>query len=326
MKNISKFLPAAMFLSVVVVILGGCCLFGGFLKNEVAIFWDTALLQNVTAITSDGFDKQTPKISPDGKQLLYNEFTQNQWNIILLKNVTMPAKSPLIKGNSYFPAWYSNNNNYLYVSQEGGGHRIMRAALTGGGRTYVTRNSVGVGDHAPSVHGNDILFHTKMNAGDKEYQIIRMKDNGTEITYLGEGSYPSWHPTKSKFVFIREGNINEMDIVSGQVTEIFSDPYYNCAFPSFSGDGRYILFQKGAERKLATLKETMGGGLGSITKTFTTTRWQIFIMRADGTSLTALTVTDVDAYHPSMDANGFVYFVSTAKKKPEIYRAKVTLD
>jgi TolB protein len=152
-----------------------------------------------------------------------------------------------------------------------------------------------------------------------------MKDNGTEITFLGEGQQPSWHPTLPKFLFIREGNVFEMDLTSLQVTELFSDPDFNCAMPSYSANGQYILFQKGAEQKTTgTATERIGGFLNKVVPVSSkTARWQVFVMRADGTNLSTVTSGDVNAYHPSWDANGFMYFISDASGKTEIYRARV---
>ena len=54
-------------------------------------------------------------------------------------------------------------------------------------------------------------------------------------------------------------------------------------------------------------------------------KWQIFIMNADGTGLTPLTKGNVDAYCPSMDANGWMYFVANTGKT-EIYRARIIME
>jgi Tol biopolymer transport system component len=109
-----------------------------------------------------------------------------------------------------------------------------------------------------------------------------------------------------------------MDITSIQATLLYSDPNYNCASPSYSYDGRYILFQKGVTIVTQTSRRS--------TVTSVSGRWQLFTIRSNGTSLSPLTVGDVDAYSPSWDANGFIYFISNASGKTEIYRARVNLD
>jgi len=331
MTKKSRLLIAAAALLIAVIVMGGCAsLFGNKKVVTVDVFWDTSLLQNVTRLTDDGLLKRWPKVSPDGIKMLYNEQnTKGQWNIILLRDVTVPAKTPLISSsdNAWNPAWYANSNNFVYVSTERGDNRIIRSAIAGGGRTYITRNPVGRLDDRPSVRGEAILFDT--DTGGKR-QIVSMKDNGTEITFLGDGYTPSWHPTQPKFLFVRDGKIYEMDLASIQATELYADsnPNLYCDMPSYSPDGQYILFQKRTDlRTTGTATQKVGGAWA---RTFAVTggveRWQIFTMKADGTNLSAVTLGEVDSYHPSWDVNGFMYFVSNASGKTEVYRARVNLN
>jgi Tol biopolymer transport system component len=321
---------AAAFLALVIIMTGGCASSGA---KSVDVFWDTALMQNVTRLTDDGLQKAYAKISPDGTKMLYCEMAKNdsQYKIMLLRDVTVPAKTPLINDSAYTPAWYGNNINFVYIADEKAGTRIIRSAITGGGKTYITRNDIGLTEECPSVRGEAVLFDTLVDPNaypGPKYQIYSMRDNGTELTMLGDGRFPSWHPTQAKFVFIREGNIYEMDIASVQVTQLFSDVDYNCAFPSYSSDGQYILFQKGAEKKVTgTAVSKVGGFLEKVTKiTSTQTKWQLFTIMADGTSLSPLTFGEVNAFHPSWGADNFVYFVSDASGKTELYRARINLN
>ena len=289
---------------------------------SVDVFWDTAILQNVTRLTDDGLSKDWAKVSPDGTKMLYCESDRtikmtdmsepNQyWNIMLLRDINVPAKTPLTIDSAYAPSWYETNNNFVYAANEARNSRntsIMRSIITGGGRTYITRNSVGHLDTRPAIRGGVILCDTEVN---NRRRIVSMKDSGMEVTILGEGHSPSWHPTLDKFVFIRDGDVYEMHLGSIQVTQLHFDPDFNCAMPSYSPDGNYIMFQKGAVRK----------GRGSGGKK--TDRWQIFVTKSDGTSLSPLTIEDVDSYSGSWDLHDCVYFISNASGKPEIYRAQI---
>jgi TolB protein len=332
----NRFCIVVALLSLVIITLGGCSsLFGRRQPRQksVEVFWDTAIMQNVTKLTDDGLQKAYAKISPDGTKMLYCEMEKNdsEYKIVLLRDVTVPAKTPLINDSAYAPAWYGNNTNFLYIASERAGTRIIKSAISGGGRTYVTRTNVGLAENCPSVRGDVVLFHTLVDPDAyprPKYQIYSMKDNGTELTMLGDGQYPSWHPTQAKFLFIREGNIYEMDIASIQVTQLFSDKDFNCAMPSYSADGQHILFQKGAEKKITgTAVSKEGGRTRRVRKvTSTRTKWQLFTIRADGTSLSPLTFGEVNAYHPSWGTNNFIYFVSDASGKTELYRARINVD
>jgi len=317
---------AASLLSLATIALGGCFSWPG--EKRVDVFWDTALMQNVTRLTDDGLQKAWAKISPDGTKMLYCEAPKNdsQYKIMLLRDVTIPAKTPLIDDFASAPTWYGNSINFLYIASERAGTRIIKSAITGGGKTYVTRNAIGLSDNCPSVRGEAVLFHTLVDPKaypEPKYQIYSMKDNGTELTMLGDGQYPSWHPTEAKFLFIRGGNIYEMDIASVQVTQLFSDSDYNCALPSYSADGRYILFQKGAEKKVTGTAVSRK----RVTRVIATqTKWQLFTIKADGTGLSPLTIGEVNAFQPSWGPNNFVYFISDASGKTEIYRARINLN
>jgi len=227
---------------------------------------------------------------------------------MLLRDVNSPAKTPVIDEFAYAPSWYANNTNFVFSASERGGSRIVRAAITGGGKTYVSRNPLGKGDSRPVVKGDVILCDTEING---RRQIMSMKDNGTEVTVLGEGHSPFWHPFSNKFLFIRNGNVFEMDLGNVQVTQLYSDPNFECAMPSYSANGQYIIFQKGAVIKSGA-RPPQGAR-----------RWQIFIIKPDGTGLSALTVPEVDAWSPSWDRNNNIYFISDAAGSTEIYKARI---
>ena len=310
-------------LMVLVVFLFADCAGSGKKTEENVVFWDSALLQNVTKITDDGLSKGWARVSPDGTKLIYSEYTKADWNIVLLRDVNVSSKTLLVS-NANNPSWYENNNNFLYVVTENGSNKIVRSAISGGGKTYITRNNVGSNDEMPTIRNGLILFDT-------DGRIYSMKENGNEITILGEGHSPSWHPFENKFVFIRvedgHGAVYEMDLDSTQVTQIHHDPEQSCALPSFSGDGQYILFQKRVETKVTGKKATFIGGLFKKMKAIsgTQTNWQIFAMKADGTEMSPLTTGSVDTISPSWDKNNNLYFIATTAGKPEVYRARINI-
>ena len=167
-----------------VFLLAGCV--GSEQSEENVVFWDSALLQNVTKITDDGLPKGWARVSPDGTKLIYSEYTKGAWNIVFLRDVNVHAKT-LLASNAHNPTWYENSSNILYVVTEGGSNKIVKSTIAGGGKTYVTRYAVGRNDEMPAISKGLILFDT-------DGQIYSMKENGTDITVLGQGRSPSWHP------------------------------------------------------------------------------------------------------------------------------------
>jgi TolB protein len=308
-----------------------------------AISYDTALLTGVSVITDDKLSKNWVKVSPDGTKLLYCEsdkmVSQSDlsgtgyiyWNIMLLRDVNVAAKTPLVTDYAYSPVWYENNTSYIYVVNEGGSSKLVRSTITGGGKTYITRNPIGKNDARPTIRNGIILCDTEMNG---KRQIVSLKENGTEVTILGEGHSPSWHPSENRFVFIRNGDIYEMDLENTQVTQIYSDDRNACVMPSYSPNGSLILFQKGAVQKVVgTQKESQGGGLIKSLKAKKNStvvseegRWHLFTIKSNGTNLSQLTSGNVDVYSPCWSQENEIYFISNSNGSTEIWKARVNFD
>jgi TolB protein len=328
--------------------------------TDVTITVVSSTLQNVTRVTDNTFRKSSVKVSPDGTKLLYCEANEtdpkttlyfDDFRIMLLRDINISAKTPLVNDPSYGPVWFDDNNGFAYVAYEGSGSKLVKSNIVGGGKTYITRTSVGDSDTNPSVRGDTILCDTLVGG---VRQLVSLKDNGTQITILGEGEQPNWHPNGTKFVFIRRtreqrGNttyypssVYEMDITSNQVTQIYAAVINeadgiveSCSRPSYSADGRYILFSKGVDVHLATIStrtETSGGFFSKLFKSFKRSnvnvserRLHLFLMNADGTNLTQLTSGNVDVFSPAWGINNDIFFISNVQNATEIWKAHLNL-
>jgi TolB protein len=327
---------------------------------DVTITVSSSNLQNVVRVTDNKFKKRAVQVSPDGTKLLYceaNETDPNKepylddYRIMLLRDVNVSAKTPLVTEPSYSPVWFDDNVGYAYVAYEGSGSKLVRSNVTGGGKTYITRASAGDDDRNPSVKGDRILCDTLVEG---KRQLVSMKVNGTEITILGEGEQPSWHPDGTKFVFVRRsderrGNtpyypysVYEMDIATNQVTQIYTAVIDEqrgfaevCSNPSYSPDGKYILFSKGGDVLLATVEKKGGTGSGWLSNLFgnnsrskmniTERRLHLYLMKEDGTDLTQLTSGNVDVFSPAWGPNNDIYFISNVQGATEIWKAHLNL-
>ena len=291
------------------------------------ILYNQATLQDLKRITDNGLSKDWLSVSPDGSMLLYCESIPpikrnnisnervKSFQIMLLKDADRPAKTQLIVDNSIAPAWF-NNDTFLYSVIEGGVPKLIKSNIAGGGKVYITRNAVGLYDVRPSVRGNLIICDTEIN---KKKQIVRMADNGSDITILGEGESPSWHPKDpQKFLFIQNGGIFEMDLNTYQPTKLFGEANFRCANPHYSFDGNYILFQKECLVRVVNSKNG---------KTKETTHWHAFIIRVDGTDLIQLTDGNVDVFSPVWGSkDNKIFFVSNANSSTEIWSAQVSVN
>lgn len=242
-------------------------------------------------------------------------FTQ----MYLLRDISRPSKTPLGLTFSYWPAWNKNGKEFVFASLENNQFKLVRANIEGGRKTYITRTPIGSEDIRPDIKDNIILCQTKING---KNQIVTLNYDGTEITLICEGYSPSWHPTENKFVFIRDGGIFEMDLDLNQATEIYKDVDFPCYKPSYSKDGKYILFSQ------LTPVNTKGSMTSSLSKriiSIANSRRNIhlYLISSDGMNKTQLTSGAVDAYTPVWGADNTIFFISAANNKTDIWKAKV---
>ena len=279
------------------------------------VIWAEGLTTVVTQITNDGLMKNRIAVSPDGTKLLYTEAVARDgrgnwiWNIMFLRNAASPAKTPLITDFAYNPSWYEDSSRYLYISYEGGAGRIMRSNVAGGGRTYITHSSIGDSDDMPVIK-NGLIVCSVWKSG--RWQLVTVRENGAEPTFIGDGMSPSWHPSQNKIVFTRDGNIYEMTLDNFfQSTQLYSDPQFACYTPSYSPDGRRILFAKSA--------------VGRTNAASQSNQRHIYVMNADGADVSPLSSGNATVFSPSWGQNGDIFCIvaGIGNVRGEIYRLRL---
>jgi hypothetical protein len=207
---------------------------------------------------------------------------------MLLRDANPPSKTPIITDPPFGPVWYDDSAGFIYVAYEGGSSKLVKSNVTGGGKTYVTRNAIGGCDSRPRLKGRDILRETGING---VRRLARLKGGGSEVAILGEGNSRSWHPTENKFVFIKDGGVCEMDMENNQMARMYSaatgknrNIIGSCSQPSYSRDGNYTLFAKGANTFITAAAKT---SKNMFTKSrVETQRQRLFLMNANGTGQT----------------------------------------
>ncbi|MDY2843002.1 MAG: hypothetical protein SOT81_03335 [Treponema sp.] len=237
----------------------------------------------------------------------------------LLRDISRPSKTPLGLTFSYWPAWNKNGKEFVFAALENNQFKLVRANVEGGRKTYITRTPIGTEDGRPDIKNNIILCQTKING---KWQIATLNYDGTEITLICEGHSPKWNPVENKFVFIRDGGIFEMNLDLNQATEIYKDADFPCYQPSYSKDGKYILFEQ------LTPVNAKGTMTSSLTKRIISiansrTNFHLYLISSDGMNKTQLTSGSVDAYSPVWGADNTIFFISAANNKTDIWKAKV---
>lgn len=288
---------------------------------------EAGILQNISRVTDDGIAKTSATVSPDGKMLLYTEFTGSaeqtdilgfttqESQLVLLRNINSPAKTKLPLTWSYTPAWYPDSKTIVCAGFEDKTTKLLRSSIEGGGKTYITRSVVGKADLHPRVKENKIVCDTVISG---KSQIISMNLDGTEVTILCEGETPNWHPTEDKLVFIRNGGIFELNIETGQTTEIYRDEKFPCALPSYSANGKQILFTQMTAINTAASNALKRIAFGSSVN-------QIYLMNADGSGRTQLTSGTQSVFGATWGADNTVFFIARINNKTDIWKARISV-
>jgi len=335
-KTIKRLFTLLVITALVIPGVSSCAILGNLFGNnkvtEVQITWDEALTSGVTRITNDGLFKRSVKVSPDGTKLLYTEASKSgNWAIMYLRDANNPAKTPLIGEIAYSPSWYEDSARFLYTSYERSSGRLVRSTVSGGSKTYINRTTIGDSDDVAVIKGTKIVCSSWVNG---QWQIVTVNEDGTGPTFMGQGLWPSWHPKENKIVFIRNpndpgsnggGSIYEMDMNSGQATQIYHDPQALCWTPSYSPDGRRILFAKETEvRKTgtATIKNLFGTTKSGISSEEETTH--IFVMNVNGTNVSPLSSGAGIVSSPSWGKDGEIFcLVGMPGQAKEIYKLRI---
>lgn len=113
-----------------------------------------------------------------------------------------------------------------------------------------------------------------------------------------------------------------MNLDINQATEIYKDADFPCYQPSYSKDGKYILFEQLTPvNAKGTMKSSISKRIISIANN--RTNFHLYLISSDGMNKTQLTNGSVDAYSPVWGADNTIFFISAANNKTDIWKAKV---
>jgi TolB protein len=209
---------------------------------------------NQHPITTLGTISLSPHISPDGSRLAFASLTSSGWEIrmysfLLNRLVAFPHHG----GTNTTPAWAPDGLRLAFSSSRSGDPEIYTVEQSGGNLHRVT-NSKGP-DVSPTWNrktGTQIAWASGRTGLP---QIYIMGTDGTNIVQLTDQGYavsPAWSPNGQFLAFAwmrRYGpgapgaqDIYLMDVATKQWVQLTHDGGRN-DFPSWSPDGRHIVFQ-----------------------------------------------------------------------------------
>ena len=263
-----------------------------------------------TILSDEAADLSFPRVSADGKQILYEARLADRSLELRLTDLETKQTRTLFKtgpdypmGFHLAPAWSPNNSIIAFSSRANGNSEIFSIKSDGTGLKNLTNNPLLDEDPVFSLAGQEIVF-ARDNFG--RAQLYRMDLNGGyqgRITdKQGYEMTPAFSPDGAHLAFAgdREGHgldIFLLDLQNPDDEKLLTARRSQDSHPAFSPDGRKIAFIASGDRNA-----------------------EIYLINADGTGLFRLTHGSGDKTAPQFSKDGkAIVFAANQKEKFAIY-------
>ena len=224
---------------------------GGGRKEIWAMDYDGA---NQHPVTHLGSISISPHISPDGSRLAFSSLSKSGWEILMYSlDLDRLVTFPKFSGTNLSPAWSPDGKQMAFSSSRGGTPEIYTIDSSGANLKRLT-SSKGP-DVSPTWNRKTGTQIAWVSGRTGLPQIYIMEADGTNVQRVTDEGYavsPAWSPNGQFLVisWIRHygpgapgaQDLYIMDIASKQWVQLTHDGGRN-DFPSWSPDGRHIVFQ-----------------------------------------------------------------------------------
>jgi TolB protein len=212
---------------------------------------------NQHAVTHLGQVSISPRISPDGSRIAFASLAENvgwairMYSIDLGRTVSFPAGAA--GGSNQSPAWSADGSKLAFSSARGGHPEIWAVDASGANLRRLTAFGSDVSPVWNPRTGAQLAF---VSGRTGEPQIYVMDQDGANVQRMTDSGYaisPSWSSNGGLLAFSwnrKYGpgdpggqDIYVMDIASKKWLQATHEAGNN-DFPSWSPDGRHIVFQR----------------------------------------------------------------------------------
>ncbi|MBM9518950.1 PD40 domain-containing protein [Desulforhopalus vacuolatus] len=211
--------------------------------------------QKIIPLTSHPHTEYFPRISPDGKRIVFarsqvpwvSQRNHYPWDIYALN--LADGVETLLARNGTFPTW-SDDGQYVYFLREA--HQVVQLDIASGKETEILRTG-GKGIlpktvqlETPSVMPNNNLVALTLRGSERA--VVIAAPNG-KITKLGQGCQLSWSPSGEYLYKIDHGGKQQnavffIDAATLKQKKWFDSPtrYSHEYFPKVSNDGNVLVY------------------------------------------------------------------------------------
>ncbi len=196
----------------------------------------------------------SPHVSPDGSRVAFSGVTKEGWQILMYSlDLNRLVSFPRFGGDNYSPSWSSDGQNIAFSSSRTGNGEIYAVNSIGANLRRLTESKGP--DVSPTWNPKTSAQIAWVSGRTGLPQIFTMASDGTNVVRMTDQGYavsPSWSPNGQflAFAWVRHygpgapgaSDIYVMDIASKQWAQLTHDGGRN-DFPSWSPDGRHIVFQ-----------------------------------------------------------------------------------